>query len=639
MVNVLRKKIISFVMVILMLAGSIMINQPILVRASSVYHITNQTLFNQYHYSTFGPGDIIYFTRGVTYNGVFSPSGSGSGGSPIQVLAEGSGNAPIINGAGNVSAFYLSHQQYWEISNLKLTNGSAANLFIYESSLTTVLNHFRITNVEATGTDGSNFVNNADILLTGLFNDVIIDGCTAHDSKFNNGILVNGFGNGPNGYNAKHGNNVTIQNCTVYDTTGNGILIIGQDNCVIHNCIAHDNGSKTNNSGCTPGGIWLDNVNYGIIQNCEVYNMKSWDIDGSGFDIDMNCNNCTVQYCYAHNNQGPGLNLMDTTSNTIFRYNVLSTNAQNCLPLQGSEIFINGGSNNQIYNNFIFANPTGSGSSDFPCIYYYGTSRMSGTQICKNNIVCSMVPIMINAPDTVSRDYNCYHYVYGEANARWVRDGMYYNSFSSYQSYSGQDAHSINTDPKITKTAYVANGINSAKSAYTLNSASPALKAGCSISDNGGKDFFGNSVPPAGAVNIGAYNGAGVNESYTLGYSSSSNDRVTSSKSSSATVSSDSKTKSVSSSSKAASLITAISSGVTISSTASSTIKSSSDVTSSETSISSSEVTSKVSQSSEATNTTPNDSNVSLIIGIIAFITIIVAVVAFILIKKFKVVK
>jgi hypothetical protein len=45
---------------------------------------------------------------------------------------------------------------------------------------------------------------------------------------------------------------------------------------------------------------------------------------------------------------------------------------------------------------------------------------------------------------------------------------------------------------------------------YRLRRVSAALGAGTPIPDNGGRDYFGDRIPPNGPPNIGAYQGPGV---------------------------------------------------------------------------------------------------------------------------------
>ncbi|WP_369202226.1 hypothetical protein [Streptomyces sp. PU-14G] len=85
--------------------------------------------WEQVNSHTFQPGDSILLKRGSTCEGQqLYPKGSGAEGQPITVDAYGTGAKPELAGAGQVTdAVRLADQQYWEISNLDISNqGDAA---------------------------------------------------------------------------------------------------------------------------------------------------------------------------------------------------------------------------------------------------------------------------------------------------------------------------------------------------------------------------------------------------------------------------------------------------------------------------------------------------------------------------------
>src|SRR5207249_15849 len=68
-------------------------------------------------------GDSLLLARGSVCIGQLAPLGSGTSGTPVTVDGYGTGNRPVINGAGLAeSAFLLTNQQYFEVHNLELTN-------------------------------------------------------------------------------------------------------------------------------------------------------------------------------------------------------------------------------------------------------------------------------------------------------------------------------------------------------------------------------------------------------------------------------------------------------------------------------------------------------------------------------------
>jgi hypothetical protein len=71
----------------------------------------------------FAPGDKILFKAGTTYTGRLKPQGSGAQGKPIIIDMYGGGNKPRIDGRGAVlDTLLLGNVEYWEVSNLEITN-------------------------------------------------------------------------------------------------------------------------------------------------------------------------------------------------------------------------------------------------------------------------------------------------------------------------------------------------------------------------------------------------------------------------------------------------------------------------------------------------------------------------------------
>ena len=72
----------------------------------------------------FAPGDRILFFVGCHWNGKLHPKGSGAPGNPIVIGRYGDGALPVIDGSGAMGdgVVCLYNQQYWEITNIEITN-------------------------------------------------------------------------------------------------------------------------------------------------------------------------------------------------------------------------------------------------------------------------------------------------------------------------------------------------------------------------------------------------------------------------------------------------------------------------------------------------------------------------------------
>lgn len=147
---------------------------------------------------TFAPGDQLLLKRGTTCTGTLHPLGSGSAANgSISIDAYGTGALPIIAGGGGTDAIYLHNQEYWEISNLEVTNTGAVKGANARRGVYVVLenygtgNHYKISNLNIHDVNGNNSKEvdgSAGILFSVLgtttpsaFNDVVIDGNTVAD--------------------------------------------------------------------------------------------------------------------------------------------------------------------------------------------------------------------------------------------------------------------------------------------------------------------------------------------------------------------------------------------------------------------------------------------------------------------------
>jgi hypothetical protein len=98
-------------------------------------------------------------------------------------------------------------------------------------------------------------------------------------------------------------------------------------------------------------------------------------------------------------------------------------------------------------------------------------------------------------------DYNDYYNTVGAAGSLWDWQAKAITGFSSYQSTSGQDAHSKFADP-----LYV--NVTTAPYDFDLSSGSPAINSGTNLGVNvvGVLDYAGNPrVNSSGQINTGAY--------------------------------------------------------------------------------------------------------------------------------------
>jgi hypothetical protein len=474
---------------------------------------------------TFAPGDKLLLKRGTTCQGTLYPLGSGGKGSPIVVDAYGVGARPIIDGGYNNETVLLSNQEYWEIRNLEIVGGYQYGVLVWGDRENSTLNHIHLINLDVHDAHfvTQNILDSAEIFVNPfgvqqLLQDVLIDGVSTHDSHLGSGIFVSASGSYfqannvcSTGATSPLGNNVTIQNSTAYNLDGSGIVLLETKNGLIQGNVVHDTGFSPVYSGT---GIWHQCCLPCTIQYNESYLNHTPDIfDGGDFDIDAYNQHNILQYNYGHDSDGYCVvdiaGIGSPNVDNVIRYNVCSNNGRNPNSATVGDIWIVSSTNSlingaQVYNNVSYWNPVVDVAA-----FDTGTAVYTGTnpKFFKNNIIYSTVSNLIHTTTDFELDNNIYWTVSG-VSPTWLINGTNYNDFGSYQSGSGEDAHSFYTDPLLNDPTY--HGDGRPTTAFTLQAGSPARGAGTNVClgiagcSMGKHDFFGNPLPNGSGYDIGA---------------------------------------------------------------------------------------------------------------------------------------
>lgn len=438
--------------------------------------------------TTFAPGDRILFKAGGSWSGQLFPKGSGASGSPIVIDMYGTGNKPKINGGGIGAAVYLSNQEYWEINNLEITNDDDFSVDCNTSSVWsrmgikifanngTTMDHIYIKNCYIHDVD---CYNDGDKMSGGIGMVGENTGTYYNDIKVENNTITKVDRTGirlPDIAGYKVCTNVVIRNNTLSDIGGDGITLKDSVSGLVEYNVVN---RSHNRSTASNVAIWAYGCKDALIQYNEAYNTQTTK-DGQGFDCDYHCEGTTMQYNYSHNNVG-GFMLIcfnggtDDGSNgnydAVVRYNISQNDGFILLRIQDEGV-----KNAQVYNNTIYV-PSGSNVSKVV------STANSATGSVRNNIfyILNGATFTDNGSTGVTFDSNCY---YG------------FNGPSS-------DANRLNADPKLQNPGGASVGRDTC-TAYKLQSTSPCINEGVSISGNGGKDFFGNTLYN-GAPDIGAH--------------------------------------------------------------------------------------------------------------------------------------
>ena len=448
---------------------------------------------------TFHAGDHILLKAGSKWTGQqLAPKGSGATGNPIYIDMYGSGNKPLIaaGGAKN-NAVYFFNQQYWDVSNLEVTN-TASSLGDYRGVYVLgqdagVLNHFyfhsmnvhnvtgRVLWIKGNGIDAAKktggivFQIQTTTKVKSKFNDILVENSTFTNNSFGS-IIIKQASNWwsrtsstdsnwyPNSNIVIRGNHLNhTSDANACDT----IFLAGASNGLIDSNVS---------VGAGTSAIEMEYADSMTVQHNEVSGVvvKAGGSDSNAIDPDLGTTNITVQYNYLHDNNTGMLLFGDNFGlNYVIRYNIFQNNKKRVLDI-GNKIGPVYFYNNTIYNN----------KTQPELVYFRSANNLTGKWYLDNNIFHSTQSgARLDLFAGMTYSYNAY---YGAA----VPTG------------TGGDSHGITAGPGLVNPGTGGSGI-STLNGYKLQASSPLKNAGTPISNNGGVDFFGTALP-AGKPSIGA---------------------------------------------------------------------------------------------------------------------------------------
>jgi len=462
---------------------------------------------------TFQPGDQILLKCGSVWNSQqLYPKGSGSSGSPIVINSYGAGNKPLINGAGAYQeAVHLYNQQYWEINNLEVTNWSASGPGIRQgvrilNGDAGTLNHIHLLNLNihdvngdmSTGRDrgkgnGGILVDVVGTAVPGKYNDIRIEGCFIHDLSRTCVKFFSDWGSFCTNPTVVLSTNVVVRNNVVDNYAGDGICAHFADAALVEYNVS-SRGCYNLDLANVPIWTW-DNVN-SVLQYNEAYDTVQTR-DGMAYDIDGCCSGNILQYNYSHNNAGGFIMFVCSPdcaaknfayvrlpfcSNNTFRYNISQRDMNKVFHFAGKV------NDNYLYNNTV----------------YVGAGLLKTVDSMK----CGDIGPRKQGPVNTSL-YNNIIYNTEASGARYTLTGTNYvwdyNLFYGYHpSGEPSDAHKLTSDPLLVNPGSGGTG-RSTVDGYKLQAGSPARDSGMTVPNNGGKDYWGNTVPTGSGADRGAH--------------------------------------------------------------------------------------------------------------------------------------
>jgi hypothetical protein len=437
--------------------------------------------------AVFQPGDAILFKTGARFAGQFQPQGSGSADQSIRVGKYGDGALPRMDGEGRFLDTLLLHNvSYWEVRDIEVTNLG--------------------TNREPWRTGVHLLADNSAVLkgikLSGLFvHDVNGDlrktqeGCGIYFESRGNGARFDGLlienchvvradrnGICQRSRGAPRSTGVVIRGNLLEDIGGDAIKLWGSNGGLVERNVVRGGSQRCTDAAA---GIWPFASDDSVIQFNEVSGMKGT-IDSQGFDSDYQCRNSLFQYNYSHDNEG-GFILICSPGNsycegTVIRYNISQNDGT---PRTGVFHFGGGASVTRVYNNFIYVGP----NQDLPLLKFteWSGGRTRDT-LFENNIF----------------------YVEGRVTYRWgesTNTTFTGNNFFGNHQQPPSDSQLVTNKPTLTNPGSGKDGLESL-AGYQLK---PGIEVprGIIVTNNGGRDFFGNAVPANAPPAIGVHEPSG----------------------------------------------------------------------------------------------------------------------------------
>jgi hypothetical protein len=341
--------------------------------------------------------------------------------------------------------FWGQNVSYIKVIGFKIRNYTGAGIQFNTTGTNSVQSHIEIRDNEVY--NGA-YANNDSWAIsvhawpwgstTNSISDIIIDGNYIHDvdtaTTEGNETLTISFAV----------NRLQITNNILESHNFIGIDVLGKLPSQYPNGVIISGNTVKNNRGTKDAisAIYIDGAKNVTIENNAVYNNRGVGIDPSVEQEGFTNENIIVRKNRAWNNTdnfGLGGNYLGTTKNIRMVHNTAVTNITG----RKSNVYLSKGTLNIAKNNIFYFDST-------------GTFNMLKT-----------MPSITTSPNL---NYNNYYPASASGLWYWYGDnGSIYNSLSAYQSGTGQDAHSINSDPLFT---------NIGDFDLTLQADSPAIDAG-----------------------------------------------------------------------------------------------------------------------------------------------------------------
>jgi hypothetical protein len=459
----------------------------------------------------FSPGDRILLKSGSRFRGQLKPGGSGREGVPIIIDRYADGAKPLIEPEGRFNeALLLKNQEFWEVNNLELTNRGPTRERLrcgvrVSSWDFGTMRHIHLRNLYVHDVNGSlkkedpgeghGIVwESGGKVKPSRFDDLLIEGCH----------LVRTDRNGICGYSENSDRDrwfpslrVVIRKNLLEDIGGDAIKVWGCEGALVeYNRVDGANRRAPDYSA----GIWPWSSDHTVIQFNEVSGVKGTR-DGQAFDSDGNCQGTIFQYNYSHDNEGGFMLLcsdgewrppkMIVTTGTVVRYNISQNDRARTFHISGPV------RKTEIYNNVFFVGK----DLDIPIFLFTDWNGWAEGLSVVNNIFYAEGGARYSHSTGRNED-GSYNDAPGMGSIKQARFES--NIFFGRHANPPADRKALGGNPLLVRPGSGGMGMETLEG-YKLRTGSPCIRRGSPIRSNGGRDFWGNSVPEGEPPAIGAH--------------------------------------------------------------------------------------------------------------------------------------
>jgi hypothetical protein len=357
----------------------------------------------------------------------------------------------------------------------------------------------------------------AGIWVTGSGSNIKILNNRVHDITTSSESQGNAFGIAVYGSEAPASlDQVTIDGNEVYNLRTGGSESVNVDgnvtNFAITNNTVHDNDNIAIDAigyeGVSSNAAY-DIARNGVISDTIIYNISGKSNPGEGNDYDADgvyvdggtqiviernlIHNVDIGIEVASEHKGKVASYVTVRNNVVYASNIVG------ISIGGYDSTVGGTDHCTIVNNTLYGNDTQNSGSGELQVQYYSTNN-----VFKNNLLyATSQGLFINnytnsEANPVDVDYNLYYTANGSADFLW--NGSDHASFSSYQSATGKDPHSIFANPMFVNLNL--SGIN-----LDVLAGSAVIGKGINLGTavEGTLDFAGEARVQGTNIDIGAF--------------------------------------------------------------------------------------------------------------------------------------